>query len=99
MSDIQCLALTNGTELMGQVEATATGYIIEDPAQVVMTQGQSGQMSYALVPWLPYGENTKYTINEKHVLVTFKPTVEMINYYNRVFGSGIQIAQSSIVTK
>lgn len=98
MSDILCVTLINGVELIGQVEVDQHGVNITEPANIIMAPSQStGQMSYGLVPWLPYGEATKYTIQQQHVLVTFKPTTEMINYYNRAFGSGIQIAPAGSI--
>lgn len=100
MSKIKCVTLTSGIELIGEVEIDHNGVNIENPANIVMAPSQStGQMSYGLVPWLPYGATTKYTIAQQHVLVTFEPTVEMQNYYSRAFGSGIQITQpSGIIT-
>jgi hypothetical protein len=52
----------------------------------------SGEMGYAIIPWLPYGAEGKFSIKREHILTTFEPTVDMVNYYNRVLGSGIQIA-------
>lgn len=100
MSKTMCVVLASGIELIGQVDIDHNGVNIENPANIVMAPSQStGQMSYGLVPWLPYGLNTKYTIPQNQVLVTFEPTLEMTNYYSRAFGSGIQLTQSTGIIK
>ena len=60
-----------------------------------MMPGQmSGQVGLGLMPFLPYADEKKFNFNREHVMVEFEPGVDMLNNYNRMFGSGIQIAKS-----
>lgn len=100
MAFIMGIQLVNGTDLIG----TITGFddqnefiTIENPAQVAMMPSQGGSpnsMSVGLLPWIPYSEESKFVIQKRNVLTSFQVNVELINNYNRIYGSGIQIATS-----
>jgi len=91
MSKVVCIKLVTGEELIG-AEVGENTY--EDIANVIMVPSQGKQVGLGLAPFLPYIEETKLTIDSRHVIVKGTPTKEMINNYSRIFGSGIQIASS-----
>ena len=101
MAYIMGVQLVTGTDLIGSIvgldDNGAHAISIEDPAQVAMMPSQGGasnSMSIGLLPWIPYSEESKFIIQKDKIVTSFTPSVDLINNYNRIFGSGIQIATS-----
>ena len=100
MAFIMGVQLLNGTDLIGSItglDDVGDTISIEDPAQVAMMPSQGGasnSMSIGLLPWIPYSEESKFVISKDKIVTSFTPSVDLINNYNRIFGSGIQIASS-----
>lgn len=101
MAYIMGVQLVNGTDLIGTINGLDDNSIdsisIEDPAQVAMMPSQGGapnSMSIGLLPWIPFSEETKFIIQKDKIVTSFTPSVDLINNYNRIFGSGIQITSS-----
>ena len=89
---IRVFKLINGEEIISKAEGTGTGWTLSSPAQIVMQQTKDG-VGVALAPYMPYasGEITMY----RHAVASeSNPDVKMENEYNRLFGSGIQIASA-----
>ncbi len=95
MNTIMGIQLINGVDLIGSLEKQSSYFIIKDPVQVGMVPTQSNQTSIALMPWIPYSDSRMFTIKSEMVVTEFTPAVELINKYNSLFGSGIQIASAS----
>lgn len=92
---VVCLKLMSGEELIGTLLVEDPNYVeIEEVSAVVMMPGEQGQFRMGLMPFLPYSESVKFTINKRAVVTIFTPSVEMINNYNRKHGAGIQVVQS-----
>ena len=95
MSNLKCLKLVTGEEIIGDVEKLSDGSVkIKDAAQIVMMPGSSSKLSLGLVPFLPYSEDDAFTLVQDHIIVLHTPSTDLINNYNRIFGSGIQIASA-----
>lgn len=96
MDKIVCLKLMSGEEVIGKLfEKNGVAVILKDVASIVMMPGAAhGQVGLGLMPFLPYAEDKKIDFNRTHVMVEFEPGVDMLNNYNRMFGSGIQIASA-----
>ena len=93
--------LVNGTDLIGTIDGLDDkrdhSIVIEDPAQVAMMPSQGGapnSMSIGLLPWIPYSEESRFVILKDKIVTSFTPSVDLINNYNRIYGSGIQITSS-----
>jgi hypothetical protein len=96
MNNILCLQLVNGMELMGKLDKENENSIsLKDVAQIATIPNQAGQMSVGLFPWLPYAEKSEFQIQNHNIVVKFIPGLDMVNNYNKFFGSGIQIASAS----
>ena len=91
-----CLKMTSGEELIGTlVNEEENCIVIKEVSAVVMMQGQEqGQFRMGLMPFLPYSEEEAFVISKSAVVCNFKPSMEMINNYNRKHGAGIQVVQS-----
>lgn len=96
MSDVVCLKLMSGEEVVGKLMERNIEYIkLKDVASIVMMPGgQSGQVGLGLMPFLPYAESKAFHFNRQFVVIDFDPNIDMLNNYNRMFGSGIQIAKA-----
>lgn len=103
MAVIKGIQLVNGTDLIGSItdldNPSVSTITIEDPAQVAMMPSQGGapnSMSIGLLPWVPYSEESSFVIHKDKIVTSFTPSVDLINNYNRIYGSGIQIASSLV---
>lgn len=96
MDKIICLKLASGEEVIGKlVEQSDNSIKLKDIASIVMMPGGGGgQVGLGLMPFLPYADDKAIDFNKKFVMVEFDPGVDMLNNYNRMFGSGIQIASA-----
>lgn len=96
MDNIVCLKLQSGEEVIGKLfEKNGVAFVLQDVASIVMMPGSlQGQVGLGLMPFLPYADEKKFSFNREHVMVEFAPGTDMLNNYNRMFGSGIQIAKS-----
>lgn len=98
MSNIKCVRLTGGEEIMGDVVQLGDGEIhIEDPAAIHMMPNQSGQMQLGMLPWLPYSDDRKFVIATDKVVTVHTPSRDLLNRYNSIFGSGIEIAPAGSI--
>lgn len=91
--------LTFKTNHTIMADVTVDGdYLLKQPVQVVMQPTQSGP-SLAFIPFVEYCEEFKtgIRISKENVLFESTPITELINQYNKVFGSGIEIA--SVIPK
>ena len=85
---------TNQT-VMAEVTEQEHTVVAKQTVQVVV-QPQNGQPMMGFVPFLEYTEEFKTGIdfNKSDILTINTPLVELLNEYNRLFGSGIEIASS-----
>lgn len=93
MEDIKVFKLISGEELIAKVKVTGSGYDCESVATILMQQTKEG-VGLALMPFMPYSEGT-IKLMSSSVSAEGIPSAKMINEYNRLFGSGIEIAPAS----
>ena len=93
MTEIKVFKLISGEELIGKAEVTGRGYTLEAPATILMQQTKDG-VGLALMPYMPYTEG-KVTLFSQSIATEGEPSNKMVNEYNRLFGSGIEIAPAS----
>ena len=72
--------------------------ILKEPVQIVVVppRSQTDSGGIAFLPFLDYSEEFKTGIvfNREDILCINSPVVELENEYNRLFGSGIEIASA-----
>jgi hypothetical protein len=93
MNEIKVFKLISGEELIAKVEVTGLGYTIESPATILMQQTKEG-VGLALMPYMPYAEG-KMKLFSQSIATEATPSANMVNEYNRLYGSGIQVAPAS----
>ena len=99
MSSIQMVRLLSGEELLGDVEKLEDGsIIIREICQVATSYAdpQQATAKIGIAPYLPYAETDKgISIKANYVGFIVKPVSELLNEYNKIFGSGIHIPDTS----
>lgn len=93
MNEIKVFKLISGEELIAKVKSSGHGYDMEAPATILMQQTKEG-VGLALMPYMPYSEGTMKLYNQS-IATEGEPSTKMVNEYNRLFGSGIEIAPAS----
>ena len=86
---------TNQTLIGEIVSETGTHITLKQPVQVVIQPTKEGPMM-AFAPFLDYSNEFKSGIRLalSDVLCITTPVVELENQYNKMFGSGIEIASA-----
>lgn len=95
MSDnIKVWKLISGEELIAeQVEHSSDSIVMKSPATIIMQQTENG-VGLALMPYMPYADGN-ITLFKQSIASVGAPSQKMVNEYNRLFGTGIQIAPAS----
>lgn len=65
-----------------------------NPAAIITRQDNGGQPKMGLADCVPMANVKEVLINENVILFTYAPVVELINAYNKAFGSGLIVASA-----
>jgi hypothetical protein len=95
---IKLFRLISGEEVLGEVlESSSTEHKIKNPCVIMLGAGPDGKPSLNMQPWLLFSTEKKVTLKDAHVLFVAGVDINIENKYNEIFGSGIVIAQQSIL--
>ena len=94
MSDIVIYKLNSGEEIIGELVSSETETSFIKNAAVVMLQRTEQGVGVALMPYMPYCDGS-VKFFKSCIIAQGEPSQNMINEYNRIYGSGIQIAPAS----
>jgi len=87
------LRLISGEELMGEVEEKEDNKVfIKNVCQIVTSYADttSATARVGLVPFMPYTKSSDgITVEKSYIGFITDPVNELINEYNKVFGSGL----------
>ena len=93
---LKLITLKTTQTLIGEVDCNDKNEIIvKQPVQVIVQPTKDGPMM-GFVPFVDFSEDFKtgFTISNSDILFTSLPVRELENQYNKMFGSGIEIASS-----
>jgi len=94
---VKVYKMINGEDIIGdEMKADSAYYLVKSPAQVVLQNTEKG-MSVALAPYMPFASGD-IKIYYCAIAAECTPDEKMVNEYNRIFGSGIQIAPASALS-
>jgi hypothetical protein len=84
----------NGQDIIADIETDQHGITAKSAAAIhlVPSQNNDGRFGIALLPFVPFADGNKVTIKTDKVMIEYEPSIELRNNYNRMFGSGIEIA-------
>lgn len=95
---VKLITLKTNHTILADVSEEKETFKLKEPVQVVSVppRSQSDQGGIAFSPFLEYSQEFKtgITIYKMDVLSVTTPVTELLNQYNQIFGSGIQIASS-----
>lgn len=95
MNKVKVFKLINGEELISEVFNTYDGsYELKNPANIMLQQTGNGQMGVGIAPYMPYADGN-VRLNWTAIAAEAEPEQSMINEYNRIFGSGIEVVSAS----
>lgn len=98
MSEVKVYKMISGEEVIGnQISETDTHYTVDKPASIMMTDQGNGKVGVGIAPFMPYAEGEKVDINRLAVAASATPASEMLNEYNRIFGSGLIVPPKGIL--
>ena len=86
--------LVSGEEMIGEVFNLNDRAIVVKNSAVIMLQRTEQGMGVALMPYMPYTEGN-ISFYRDSIVAEGEPSQNMVNEYNRLYGSGIQIAPAS----
>jgi hypothetical protein len=95
MTDIKVFKLISGEEIIGKVAEAGYGYELENPATIMMQQTEKG-IGMALMAYMPYADGT-IKLYQVCIASEGEPSLKMVNEYNRLFGSGIEIVSAGAI--
>jgi len=90
---VKIFKMINGEVIMGDIVSEDFGqghYVVNEPA-LVMLQERDGGMGVGIAPYMPYAEG-KVKIRLNAIAAEADADQKLANEYNRLFGSGIVIA-------
>lgn len=90
---IKVFKLISGEELISKCDLRNDGnYLLDSPASIMMQRTEQG-VGVGLAPYMPYSSG-KITLHSGSIAASADVDIKMENEYNRLFGSGIQIASA-----
>lgn len=94
MDSIKVFKLINGEEIIGEIFNHFDRHIeLKKPASIVMQRTEQG-VGVGLAPYMPYATGN-IDLHRTAIASEGLPDTQLVNEYNRIFGSGIQIAPAS----
>lgn len=92
---VKVFRMINGEEVIAKVNAETDAYYeVKSPANIMLQPTESGAMGVGIAPYMPYATGD-VIIRKTAIASEATPDIKMENEYNRVFGSGIQIAPAN----
>jgi len=90
MNDIQVFKMINGEEIIGEVfNVFGDCFEITEPAQILLQRDpKTGGVGVAIAPYMPYADGN-VRIYKSAIGSSCKPSSDLVNEYNRIFGAGI----------
>jgi hypothetical protein len=94
MMKVKVYKLINGEEIISEIFNYYDQTIeLKKPAQIVVQKNEHG-VGVGLAPYMPYVEGNVH-LYRNAIASDGEPVEQLKNEYNRLFGSGIQIAPAS----
>lgn len=92
--DVRIFKLSTGEDVVAEVATIEEAYIrVKNPMVVMLRQDPSGGgMKAGMIPFAPFADGDTVSIYAHAVVAGYSPAQDMLNEYNRIFGSGIVVA-------
>ena len=98
MSNIKCVKLVTGEDVICDYSTENGVSILENPVQVSMVPSRSnGQPNFGFIPFPLVSNDKKITLDSMHILYICDPAEEFVEQYNTLFGNIISPPTSLIL--
>ena len=95
---IKLIRMKSGEDVIGEIEHTKEGIIVERPVVLMQMPGERGQIQMGMVPWQPFSKSKKFTISKEWIVTISDPAEDIENSYRKQYGSGIDIPTGQLLT-
>lgn len=94
MNNIRVFKLISGEELIAEIFNHFDRHIeLKKPASIVMQRTEQG-VGVGLAPYMPYSAGN-IDLHRTAIASDAEPDTQLMNEYNRIFGSGIEVVSAS----
>lgn len=95
MANIKLIRFSTGEEIVAEItKETDTTICIKDAVSLVYRPKEGGQMSVGFGSFMPYSDG-EISLNKTTILAQAEVQDDLKNEFNRIFGSGIVLAQAN----
>lgn len=95
MSEVRVLRLVSGEDIITQISNDNDDndlVVLREPQVMAMQPAGAGKISFAFIPFFPFSNSKDVRIKKSAIAMNEEPNVELLNNYNKSFGSGLVIA-------
>jgi hypothetical protein len=95
---VKVFKMINGEELIAEIFNYYDSTVeLKNPAQIILQRTESGGMGVGIAPYMPYASGN-VSLYKNAIAADCEPDQNLVNEYNRIFGSGIQVAPASALS-
>lgn len=89
---VKAFKLLSGEDIISEISnGDREVFVLKNPAVIVVQRAEGGQVGVGLQPYTPFAEGY-VTLYRSSLIAEFEADINLVNEYNRIFGSGIVIA-------
>jgi hypothetical protein len=98
--EVRVLKLVSGEDIISTVRTpraeTENGECtyLEKPQIMIMQPAGDGKLSFSFFPFFPFAKGGDVAILTSAITINQEPHAELLNNYNRAYGSGLVIAET-----
>ena len=101
MANIKLFKFVSGEEIIADITSTdldlggaPKSFTINDAVTLVYRPQEGGKMTVGFAPFMPYATG-KIELLSSAIIAYSEPQEDLLNEFNRIFGSGIVVAQAN----
>jgi hypothetical protein len=99
--DIKAFRLITGEDIIAEVVANkGDWWDLKNPVQLAMLPSQADptKNTFGFVPYPSYTEAKEIRFNDQHIIFVIDPAEEFKAQYDRIFGAGIIMPSSKVIS-
>ena len=97
MSNIKCVKLTTGEDVLADFSTNNGLATLENVVQVIMVPSRTGEPKFQFIPFPIMSNDKKIEIENCHIMFVCEPSEDFLNQYNSIFGAGIIAPQKKLI--
>jgi hypothetical protein len=93
--NVRTFRLINGDVLIAKQDDTKDEVVdaifVSNPAIIFLKNTADGKTDGVMAPYMPFASDGRVTIFKNSIAAECEPAEKLVNEYNRLFGSGLEI--------